>query len=437
MRKTKIVYAVEMLHYLPLFMAHERYLSDRFDIELAPAPHGDKAAIERLMSDLDAHRDVNFCVCDPMMVKLNDAYSADSGDWPVVIGQLIQRVPFWAVDHGAAAFTDERRFRQFDKIYAYPEPNTGYVFGKIVDDICIANREVSALATKAIDEDLDNCLAQARSVVIEADILKIKKYQESYSNHNVVFSYPLDKKYRRFCFTAIITRKKILETPDGLESARELLHSIQRAVYLIYSEHDIASTYANRKFNSFTLQTVEGALRQLTGQKVFSKSLIVDFRSWQKSIFVQKKVDRNFKYPAYRKFVNNRIARRQYRRFLKEAAEGSSYFLLRNLADYVSANTVLWVVLSVSLLLYAGILVALTRPTAFLERPTQIWLTLHGAFTLLALSAFYLRGWIVTKLNLDPANWLEKSFGIFVAYAGGEVAIIIELLKIISAHVEK
>jgi hypothetical protein len=114
--KTKLIYAVEMLHYLPLFIAYERELRDVLDIELAPAPSGDKSAIWSLMSSATKDRDVHFCVCDPMMVSLKAAYAAVGGDEPVAIAQLVGKVPFWAVDHADAPFSDERCFERLNDL---------------------------------------------------------------------------------------------------------------------------------------------------------------------------------------------------------------------------------------------------------------------------------------------------------------------------------
>src|SRR6266478_1751126 len=178
MSGTKLIYAVEMLHYLPLFIAHERELSTELEIALAPRPSGDKSAIESLMSTNTKDANVHFCVCDPMMVSLEGAYSALGGDEPVVIGQLVGKVPFWAVDHTADGFCDEEYFGKFSQIVAYPEPNTGFILGKLVYAPFEHSRKDSLhfRPEKPIDADLDLYLKGTDStVVIEADILKIRK----------------------------------------------------------------------------------------------------------------------------------------------------------------------------------------------------------------------------------------------------------------------
>src|SRR5947199_3367738 len=107
MAKTTIVHAVDMLHYLPLFIAYKLYLQQQ-DFELVLAPTGDKEAFDRLMSTLTINQSVDFCLCDPMMVNLAKHFS--SGDRPVVIGQVVQTVPFWAVDHKKDNFSEEEQF---------------------------------------------------------------------------------------------------------------------------------------------------------------------------------------------------------------------------------------------------------------------------------------------------------------------------------------
>lgn len=432
MSKTKIVYAVEMLHYLPLYLAQTR-LSDDFEIELAPAPHGDRAAIGRLMSTLSSDREVNFCVCDPMMVNLSEAYSASTGDWPVVIGQLIQKVPFWAVNHERANFSDEDKFADYDQIFAYPKPNTGYVFGKLIHDRCrrIKGKDFKDLREKPIDADLDLFLTSDGTVVIEADILKIRKYQET-TRHEVVFSYPLHPKYNRFCFTALITRRRFLETSDGLLKARLLIRALQSATFLIYAEHDLAFHHAQDRFSlkGFDPATVDGALRQLASQEVFSRSLVVDYRGWQKSVYVQQQVESQFRYPSYRKFINNRIAREEYRDFLKAQTKSSSFFLVRNVADYPLVVQGLQSLMALALLLYPLLILAFKHELASaLTGEAQPWLIAHLVLTVLTLTVFYFSGRLTAFFNLDPANWLAHSFVIVVGYAIADLTIMVELLR--------
>jgi hypothetical protein len=433
MSRPKIVYAVEMLHYLPLYMAYDRYLSDGFDLELAPPPHGDKSAIERLMSSLSPDRDVNFCVCDPMMVNLKDAYSATSGDWPVVIGQLIQKVPFWAVNHSLPNFDDEDKFAQFDQVFAYPEPNTGYVFGTLINNRCskLRGEQPRPLGVKEIDADLDVCLNIARSVVIEADILKIRRQEES-TLRRIVFSYPLHPKYKRFCFTALITTRKFLGQPGGMEKARLLVQSLQRATYLIYTEHDIALEYAIRKFSGmgFSREIVDGALRQLTDQNVFSRSLAVDYSGWQKSIYVQKQVNSDFSYPDYRKFIDNSISRREYHSLLRRQAEGSPYLLVRNVGDYFLARKAASLVLSLLLVIYPAFVIGFESHAWIMMNGTaRFWLAFHLVLTFVVLAIFYFRGRVTAFFNLDPSSWIAHSFVIAVGYLISDAGVIIEFMR--------
>lgn len=437
MTKTKIVYAVEMLHYLPLYLAHARTLSEDFEIELAPAPHGDKAAINRLMSALNADRDVKFCVCDPMMVNLDDAYSATSGDWPVVIGQLVQKVPFWAVDHEVPNFSDEAKFAQFNQIFAYPSPNTGYVFGKLIHERCSKLRGGGLeLRAKPIDADLDLFLTANGSVVIEADILKIRKYEESTKNA-VVFSYPLHPKYNHFCFTALVAGRNFLKTSEGKEKARTLIRALHRGAYVIYNDHPLALECALARFSprGFSNEVIDGALRQLTDQAVFSRSLTVDYRGWQKSIYVQKQVNKDFGYPAYGKFVHNHIARKEYREFMDSQISGSSYLLIRNVAEFPIIVKALKAILWVGLFVYPAFFLGFRDMfEQLLTSSPDLLLLLHFIFTFLLFGTWYFRGRLTSALRLDPADWITHGIAILVAYAVAEATLTIELVKRLTAH---
>src|ERR1700686_1132484 len=138
MAKSTIVYAVDMLHYLPLFLAYEDNLPDAFTTELAPPPHGDVLAIERLMSNLYNDKAVDFCLCDPMMVNRPGTHGSTTDDSPVVIAQIVQRVPFWAVDHRNPQFQSELEFADCTQLMVYPEGTSGFVLGKTIERRCNA-----------------------------------------------------------------------------------------------------------------------------------------------------------------------------------------------------------------------------------------------------------------------------------------------------------
>ncbi|MGO9273892.1 MAG: hypothetical protein ACLQOO_27235 [Terriglobia bacterium] len=334
MAKTKIVYAVEMLHYLPLYLAHKYWLSAEFDIELAPAPYGDKAAVDRLMSTLTQDQDVDFCVCDPMMVSLPEAYSATSDDWPVVIGQIVGKVPFWAVNHRQPAFDSVEEFGSFSQIFAYPAPNTGYVFGELIHRRFHQVRTGSPpLREKPIGARLETYLPDgATNVVIEADILLIRKFIQETEN-KVVFSFARSREYKAFCFTALLTRRRFLEDRDGQGKARKLANGLQRAVHLIYNVPAVAADYAVSLFTpcGYSEEVVRGALQDLVKQELFPNSLVVDRHGWQKSVYVRSQIDPSFKYPSFRKFVFNRIAREEHLQYVSSQADRLAIFLVRNL----------------------------------------------------------------------------------------------------------
>lgn len=337
MAKTKIIYAVEMLHYLPLFLAYDRFLKDEFEIEIAPAPYGDKAAITRLMSRLSQDNDVDFCVCDPMMVELPKSYSAQTDEWPIAIAQLIQKVPFWAVNHMHQSINDEEDFNKFSQIFAYPPPNTGYVFGKFVYDQCssVKGSNVVFRAEKSIDADLDHYLSSNGAVVIEADILKIRKYLEA-TKHNIVFSFPNQNKFKTFCFTAVLTRNKYLKTTDGHSKAEKLLYALEKAMYLIYHDVELPLQYAIDRFKNkgYDEKIIKEALGDLKRDEVFSKSLVISNRAWQASNNIQRRVDQTFPYQRYRKFVDNGLAKNVYFKHLKDQQDRLAFSIFRNPLDF-------------------------------------------------------------------------------------------------------
>lgn len=425
-----------MLHYLPLYLAHERFLKDEFDLELAPAPHGDKAAVDRLMSSVTADRDVDFCVCDPMMVELSKLYSAQTDEWPIAIAQLVQKVPFWAVNHTHPNFKDEEEFTRFRQIFAYPPPNTGYVFGKFVHDQCskVRGANVSFRAEKNIDADLDFYLTGNGSVVIEADILKIRKYIEA-TNNKIVFSFPNHNKFKTFCFTALLTRNKFLQKPEGRSKALKLLSALVKAMYLIYNDPQIPKEYARNRFSGkgYSDQIINGALDDLIRDDIFSKSLVINQKAWRTSNYVQRKVNNDFHYQRYSKFVDIRLAKSAHFKHLKEQQDRFAFSMFRNPLDFPIVQPIAQLLFSFLLFFLPAPYVGLNNFLNFVLHLESFTL-LHLTSTAILLLVYLFRGWITTTLKIDHATWLITTFTLLLGYAIGEITIITEMVKHLSGQ---
>jgi|SRR5579862_2337415 len=433
MTKTKLVYAVDMLHYLPLYIAHKRYLADEFDVELAPAPQGDKAAMDRLMSTLSEDESVKFCVCDPMMVNLPESLNATSADKPVVIAQLIRRVPFWAVDHQMHSFKEEEHFSQFTQIFAYPSPNTGYVFGKLMLDAARKHKpKGTEIREKPIDADLDLYLKSDSAVVIEADILKIRKFQEA-TRGRIVFSFPRSVRCRRFCFTALLTTKNFLQSPGGKAAAGRLLHALQKALYLVHNDYELTLKYATDHFSGkgFDEAVIDGALKELIEESVFPRCLLVGYRDWQASIQVRRLVDGSFRYPPYRQFVDNTIASKEYEEHLTAQTEKGMYWLVRNSFDLPTVRPFLE---GAFFLGVAALPFAIFGITSLRTHPAKVWVTANAALTVLLAALYYFRGWITAHLRLDPANATIHALSALFAYVLWEIEVYMRLAEATSGH---
>ncbi len=392
MSGTKLIYAVEMLHYLPLFIAHERELSAELEIALAPRPSGDKSAIESLMSTNTKDANVHFCVCDPMMVSLEGAYSALGGDEPVVIGFILGKLVY-------APFEHSRK----DSLHFRPE--------------------------KPIDADLDLYLKGTDStVVIEADILKIRKFTEN-SRNKVVFSFARNPKYKNFCFTAVLSHKSFLRTASGQAQARRLLGALTRATDLIYTYRDLALNHAISRFQpqGYTTEIINGALGDLITEDVFSRSPIVSRDGWHKSGYVRRQIETKFDFPSFRRFVDNRIAAAEFSTYLRGKVAGERYLfadLSRLLASLRKTATPL---VFAALYLLPGFLVKLPP-----DLPSVIWnpwIIFHFLVITFVVTLYCLRARISYWTKRDPTKWLEWGLGIFAACTIAELGILTELIK--------
>lgn len=431
MNKVKIVHAVKMLHYLPLYIAQQRYLNDDFELELAPAPFGDKSAIDKLLSTFDEDNDIHFCVCDPMMVS--GVYSATTNAKPVVIGQIVDKVPFWAINHKVTNISQEVHFARFNQIFSYPEPNTGYYFAKLIHDECLnlAGCNLAFRPEKPIDAELNFYLdGKNGNVVVEADILKIMKYQLS-SHNEVVYSYPHNPNYQEFCFTGLITRSEYLASDEGSLMARKLIDAIQKSIYLIYDEPAEASKYAIEWFSGdgFTDEVIRKSLGMLAQQTIFPRSLVVKSRAWNKSIAFQQKVNNTFERTPFRSHVNNRIAKNRQRARLREQFNQRSW-RLRDVFHILHGNWPNFFFFKVFPFAFFAIpLIFGVDLEKLIYRPLSGYAVFHYSLTtfIVILSVFGNRLSSVTRLSYERT--VETLVGLFVAYFVTELVIVTELLK--------
>ena len=424
MSKARVVYAVDMLHYLPLFMA-ERYLNGEFLFELAD-PRGDAQSFDMLMSTAGAVEDVRFCVCDPMMVNLAHSYSASAADWPVVIGQLICKVPFWAVNHRSEAFTEEAGFAAYNQLFSYPPPNTGYVLGALAFKRCPENKVLKFRPEKPIDADLPFYLSGDGSVVLEADILRIRKYQET-TGHEIVFNYPANSEYSDFCFTALITQKKFLASSEGKRQADNLVKALQEALWTIYHDHGLALRCAIDHFQpqGFSPSTIDGALKQLKSDRVFPNSLYVTRKGWRKSVSVQQEVKPDFKGPSFGKFVANRVAHEQHVKCINSRIDERSRF--HGFFDWLTQSPVPRILLAALVLAWplafvgglSGLIEKISHPHA------RIWFGLHSLLAIILITACFQGKRIQTAFRFDTGEWFRTLGAAIFTFIIVDVTIIV------------
>jgi hypothetical protein len=425
MANKTIVYAVEMLHYLPLYLAYERDLESRFEIEHCG---GDKTAIDRLMSDFSQDQSVCFAVCDPMMVNLATTYRSD--DYPVVIAQVVQKVPFWAINHKCDELQSMEEFDRFTEIYAYQKPNTGYVFGEIIHKCCAKGRhdKIAFKPNKPPDAPIEEFLTHDRAVLIEADILKIRKYEEV-TKHRRIFAFPEQKRFRHFCFTALVTRRKYLDSLEGQSDARKLLEALILASYTIYHDHSTALECASRWFGGYSRQIVSNALRILTDQEVFSKSLVVSYWGWEKNIAIQRQVNAEFKYPRFRRYVDNDIVRTAYYNHIKGQVDGR-FLLFRNFWDFPWVRRTGEVA---ALMLAAFVPAFFIGFRALIQNCFKPALCMHWSMVSIFALIYYFRGWLSIKTKVDPSDWARLALELAIMYTEVEFGLIRELLGVLSA----
>ena len=428
MAKPIIVHAVDMLHYLPLFLAfqEDEDLRESFSVELAPAPYGDTTAFERLLSNLHSDRNVDFCLCDPMVVNLVNFHK--DADRPVAIAQIVQKIPFWAVDHKGPHFEKETDFASCPQLFAYPEGTTGFVLGKMIERQCkgLKNSRLT-MREKPIGADLSLSLSGEGAVVLEADILLIRKYQEDTRNE-IVFSFPLQRRYSNFCFTALLTRRGVLRSPGGRARARQLVDALMNAIHTIYKYPNRAFDVAKQHFGpqGYNDEIIYGALQTLREQHIFSRSLVIGRRAWDESIHLRRSVDKHFDPPSFRNFVDNSVSQEAFLEHLDNIVDRKTFFLVRNFFDMPLIRGTFEVLVSGTLL---ALPLIVTQSLKIFTGEKLGFVVIHLLATLLMILLYFFRSQIRLRLHLDPAHWYKEVILLVLGYSIEEYAVLVKLMR--------
>jgi hypothetical protein len=188
---------------------------------------------------------IAICIADPMafLTSRMNTKRYDISEC-VVIGTLISKLPFWAVNHKCKMFKNYHELnKEYRDIIHYKEDlTTGYALGKRI----IGNNGKCNGIPVDFQEEITECenrnLTDNNCVAITADVVSLVK--GIHREHNPI---QINYKFSTFNYlsTGIITTKTITSDPKYHQILCDIIEGIQKAILVVYSSEKISREISN------------------------------------------------------------------------------------------------------------------------------------------------------------------------------------------------
>lgn len=248
----KIFRAAEAFLYLPVYIAYEYQIFETlikslklpFEVNIIfekASNEGDIGAIkDMLRANRKDHDSIAIAIADPSAI-LSNALRRESPKDCRVIGAIIDKLPFWGINHIDKKFSSLDDFQDhFRTVIHYDEKLvTGSYLGKklISRYPNLFGHKVSFGKEIETLELLNNSNDGGKAVAISADILAVvKAVNREVSPLKINFNFSQNGNYLT---TGLITTKNICEKRGAI--LNKIIEAIQKSIAIIYSSEKIAS----------------------------------------------------------------------------------------------------------------------------------------------------------------------------------------------------
>lgn len=352
MSKTKfsasinVIQAVRSMLYIPVYLSAERLKVQDITLNICN-PHdgngneivGDAEAFNEFMRSDKLH----FCICDPMMVLLNDP---DLNSNAVIVGTLIRKVALWAMSKNDTinnrVIAGGRKANYFKSpwivgknVVSYSSPSTAGTIAAHYSrnasltqggNFRIFDTE-NGLELQYLDKQLNG---KMMDIVITADLLAYEAHYNYNKNAREVQSFA--DNWEEFFFTGIITKRELLESEYRIY-IEKFLSAIKKATSELYNYTKLNNAppvgfidelvkdldkytrfQLHEQFNNINYDKkmiVDRALKLYLNKNIASKSIVVDFKSFDTAFELRNTIEKLPKSSKlyYKKLVDNRIAK--------------------------------------------------------------------------------------------------------------------------------
>lgn len=267
--KVTFLRAADAFLYLPLHLAEHFEIFQSLDKNLTVESitpfeshasgkfkKGDIVAMNELLRQSEKSEGLPLAICDPMALFEPDLKKSAS-DF-VILGALLNKVPFWAVNGvSERAYNSEVDLKDnFDEIVHYNSGlATGYYIGRRTKELAAISQghQVEFGGEFAV---VMGAIGNKRScLAVTADLISVALHTEQDSTQPLAIHlrYANNINYRQFVTTAIITtreafnyhKKHVVTVLQAIQSASAVLMSSKKAAYSVCETLSRSSDYYN------------------------------------------------------------------------------------------------------------------------------------------------------------------------------------------------
>lgn len=327
----EIYRAADAFLYLPTYVAEEYKIFEtlfskvaskypNISIKFMPIDsqmNGDGGAFNR-MHEANATKPetLSIAICSPAILLSNDIEAEKAKDC-CAIAALIDKLPFWGINHKGKEFStiDELSTHFKSVVYLNENYKEGNYLGKILKQRKNINKGFPVTFGEEIDVLEKEYTNNENPIAISADLVRIIKGVNRKVNPLVInYRFSKDKKYLT---TGLLTHKNAARQYPELLSL--IIEGIQKSISTFYSSNYIAETICKKiaPLVDPTLIPSELEIQQIVylinSEKFYPADLNISRKSWTEAIqnlssveiWDDKKKQRDFIYKSYSEYVDN------------------------------------------------------------------------------------------------------------------------------------
>lgn len=323
--KLVIYRATDAFLYLPTYVAEELGIFDTLlkslnisKVEFQTSKGDVEAVIDMHKANSETDT-ISIAIGDPtaflsLRVREENCFKKDDIR---VIGAIINKLSFWAVNHTNTIFHSIEEFKnEFTKVIHYKDDlTTGYYLGNKVKNMCqILNSDAVDFGTEidVLEIEEEDC----KKIAITADIVSVAK-GISRDNNPLSINYRFSKPGEDHLTTGILTTVKCCEQYP--EILNKIIEGIQKAILIIYSSNKVAEeiceAIAQRpEFNTALIDTkaILKIIDLINEDKFYPGDLNISEEGWRESLTAlakthqwDDKTEKEILNTSFFKYVNN------------------------------------------------------------------------------------------------------------------------------------